>query len=247
MVVMAIPACLFLLVGCSGTVVGTDAWHSQPYIAGGEVADAEAIRTTGIPFRSVSDIRWHAPSGESRPTQGQRTARQIIRFLSEYGYSESFESVRSIGRPDDHDPDPDPSRSNPLSVSDATEVFPLTVVICAVDPVVVVIAPIEVASSYRGRAFNGYSIHDSSRPVDPNAIPVFGVGLVGGILYGRHVPLLPDLVWASPDLEIGPQAVHFENDGRGRIDVAWGTLWLVPTGDVYEIIAQTEHRQFGEE
>lgn len=229
-----------MLAGCQTTETGPDAWWSQPYYGGPHVAGVNVKVTIGIPFKSHGEVTWGHPNSAGSRTKGSRVARKVIKYLEESGISleevplEPKEEWHSFVRK---------ANLNKLSMTHVgAAIFQNTIVICSIDPIIVVIASKPIGTIYWDDSNNGGLAKVltpeliQGRNLDESALIV---GLPGGIVYGQQVPYAEGLMWASPDLKVGPKPVEFGEDGDGRIPVPWGELKLTLKDDMYNVSART--------
>lgn len=219
------------VIGCSQTTLNADAWPSQPYYGGPSPAVAATEKTGGIIMlmRSSGDVLWtssEAENSKKRPKRirGTTVAHEVATYLQgtwldfhkiEHWPADTNHSIRRI------------AEQNPLSIRYPLSLFPHTVVICSLEPTIVIAAEVPIGTIFQDGSFNAF--HASLRA--PNlAAPedAYVVGLPGGIVYGTSLPPADALWWASPDMDVGLTPLIFDQNGEAAIELPWGTLRIVP-------------------
>ncbi|MBT8485033.1 MAG: hypothetical protein KJO43_05605 [Phycisphaerae bacterium] len=101
-----------------------------------------------------------------------------------------------------------------------------TRVIVCLEPIVVLSVPVE-SRSY-ATSFPELEVDRDGLIAPPTG---YFVTFPWGAEFGTSVPFHPEVVWFSPDLEVGPVPPRFVSDRERRIDVPWGELILRREGD----------------
>jgi hypothetical protein len=213
-------ASVILLVGCGRTVRGPDAWPHQPYWNTGIPAHGEESATYyGWPNVGLSgSLTWISPNDPASRIDASEVAARSVRFLRIHGLdctpidhaqrqARRYDSEAPIWNGLSYRDTYRLAATNPLSRG--TNLYPQAVVIVSLDPTILVIAPGLVGAS----------------------------GLPGGLVYDNRIPMVKGIRWCSPDLNIAPEAIVIDGQGVGTIPVPWGTLSLVPAGDIYAVLA----------
>lgn len=229
--------CLFHLTGCIiQTSRGPDAWPSQPYFGGPQAAVAETEIRSSF-YRISGDILWSSPKGQdinAKPIRGTRIADTLMAYLQDTWLE--FDAVDSSTV--EGQQIYNASDQNPLSIRYPRSVFRQTSVICSIDPIIMIIVSTPVGTVYGGQSLSGYS----ANILAPNLVApddAFIVGLPGGILYGNRLPRSEKLWWASPDLNVKLEPLAFNIQGEARIELPWGTLRIVRSGEGYVVLADS--------
>jgi len=123
------------------------------------------------------------------------------------------------------------ARGNPLS-RHGNKVFGSAFIIVSVKPTVIVIAPGLV------RAGNIAASDGKIGAISTSFAEEILIGLPGGLVYDNRVPRVGQLLWCSPDLDVSPTPILFDDDGTAIINLPWGQLALVSSGSVYKVSAQ---------
>jgi hypothetical protein len=66
------------------------------------------------------------------------------------------------------------------------------------------------------------------------------VVLKNGYAYGTRIPYAESPQWFSPDMNIPPTPVEFDDEGIGHIPVPWGELIMTREGDDWVVSAKTK-------
>jgi hypothetical protein len=236
-------ASVLALCGCGSTIRGYDAWPHQPYLADGSRAYGDAtVRYYGWPNVGMTgSLTWRSSVNPELRVHAAAIERRCIQFLHHHGINcEPIDAEQRKAKRYDSEADIwnglnyreayALAASNP--VSRGNELHEAAVVIVAIEPTVLVIAPGLVGAGQGVRLDKPPS--DSKAPTEHAAI---FVGLSGGLLYDDRIPKVDGLLWCSPDLGIAPRSIEIDASGVGTVPLPWGVLRLVPAGNIYAVLA----------
>ncbi|MBN4060371.1 hypothetical protein JYT11_00840 [Planctomycetaceae bacterium AH-315-I19] len=254
-----------VLCGCSQHV-GKDVWEYQPYIGPGHTAEGTAtIKATLMGLSGT--LTWKSTQDPKISVSAKRVVDRSRRFLQRHGYDtvsidhgyrkRAMAAYRARRR---HVEDfnwngleyyeaTEIARGNPLS-RHGNETHGTAFVIVSVKPTIIVIAPGLIRAGNLSAA-DGKIGATSARLTEKyysDVVPTDSVerdllvGLPGGLVYDNRVPRVGQLLWCSPDLNVSPTPILFDDDGTATINLPWGQLVLTSSGSVYKVSAHPAMR-----
>lgn len=188
-----------------------DEQSDQPWIAPGARARA-SIRVKADFVRIDQRLVWLAPDGREFDTD------DIVDRCERYLRHEDM-TREPTGADQDGNPMP-VNRIGPRgeALSAPVTIYPDTPVIVCVDPTIVVVIP-EPRSIVRAEEVPG--IMDKEGQIGVRKIRHT---LRYGYQRGTRGSWRGDLLWYSPDLEAGPEALSFSDDGVATLRTGWGLI-----------------------
>lgn len=224
----------FVAGGCSDTLRNPDIWPTQPYMANGEVAKSLAVRKVGIPFNSTGEILWSDSAlVNGKEFFSRKVANKIEQYFdenSEFGSGSIDWDHQRIIINEWTDVVIEQVENNPLSTSRYNTIYTGTLVVCCLDPLVVVYAPVPLGTAYINENFNAFPAADFAPELLGESSSSMFVTMPNGITYGQVIPVSDNMYWFDPVFKSPPVPLVFNADGIAVVDVYWGSLEFVLKG-----------------
>ncbi|MEL6330596.1 MAG: hypothetical protein AAFR38_13140 [Planctomycetota bacterium] len=205
-----------------------DAATTQPFFGGEGQAIASVDYVSNLLHPSKATLTWKHPD-DGRTVSASSVAKQAAKFMAQHGVENEPIEMADASWLDQYEL----AMANPVSSDRASQVYPITCVVCSLDPVIVICALVPYGSVYRSESVNSYIPRDESALRTDSVV----VGLPRGMAYGRRVPMSQELFWCAPEIGLAPQPVRLDAAGVGEISEDWGGLKLVPEDDIYRVQA----------